>query len=208
MEAGVPAKVAEHLGDDEVHVWRLPYDARERRAPLLNLLAIYLGVSPQDLRLTAGRHGRPELVAPATALRFNWSHSASLAVVALARGIDPGVDAELVRARPRAMEIARRYFAGDEAMALDALAPAEREVAFLRLWTAKEAVLKALGRGLAFGLHRLEIDEAQARLRRLEGDTPAHWQLHRLALGDDAVGALAWRGEPRRVRCWTLAENG
>ncbi|MEI7035214.1 4'-phosphopantetheinyl transferase family protein [Fulvimonas yonginensis] len=209
MDAGLPAKVAEQLGDDEVHVWRLPYDPWQGRAPLLALLGAYLGMPPARLRLTAGSHGRPALSPPAS-LRFNWSHSGPLAVVALARGIEPGIDVERVRPRPRALEIARRFFAPAEAQALAALDAQAREAAFLRLWTAKEAVLKALGRGLAFGLHRLDVedDPESPRLRRFDGETPAHWQLRRLALGADAVGALAWRGEPRRVRAWTLADAG
>src|SRR3546814_6405959 len=61
--------------------------------------------------------------------------------------IVPGIDLERQRPRARALEIAERYFSADEAAALAALPAADRSVAFLELWTAKEAVLKALGRG-------------------------------------------------------------
>jgi 4'-phosphopantetheinyl transferase len=199
------AKVAEHLRDDEVHVWRLPFNPSEGRAPLLRLLGAYLGRDAAAVHLVIGEHGRPAL-ADASALEFNWSHSGHLALVAVARGIVPGVDIERRRPRPRAAALAQRYFTPTEAAALSRLAPAEREVAFLRLWTAKEAVLKALGRGLAFGLHRLDIayENDAPRLRMLEGDDPAHWQLHALPVGAESLGTLAWRGEPRQVRVWPL----
>ncbi|HEV2540661.1 MAG TPA: 4'-phosphopantetheinyl transferase superfamily protein [Frateuria sp.] len=204
---GTPlAKVAEHLRDDEVHVWRLPFTPAQGRAPLLALLGAYLGRDAGSVRLVSGEYGRPAL-AEASALDFNWSHSGSLALAALARGTAPGIDVERVRPRPRAWALAQRYFTPAEVAALSRLAPDEREAAFLRLWTAKEAVLKAMGRGLAFGLHRLDIecDVGMPRLRALEGDDAARWQLHALPAGEDCVATLAWRGEARQVRLWSLA---
>lgn len=206
---GTPlAKVAEHLRDDEVHVWRLPFAPADGRAPLLRLLGTYLGRDPAAVHLVPGEHGRPAL-AEASALDFNWSHSGHLALVAVARGITPGVDIERLRPRPRAWALAQRYFTPAEAAALSRLAPQEREVAFLRLWTAKEAVLKALGHGLSFGLHRLDIayDDDAPRLRMLEGDDPSHWQLRALPTGSASLGTLAWRGEPRRVRVWSAVPD-
>lgn len=204
----VPPKVAEHLRDDEIHVWRMAYDHHQGRAPFQALLAAYLGCSPDDVRFEAGEYGRPRLAgADAGGLHFNWSHSGDEALFAVARGIEPGVDLERLRPRPRALMIAERYFSHEEAAALAALAPARRDAAFLQLWTAKEAVLKATGRGLAFGLHRLGIEHADERLalRFLDGELPAQWQLHRLELDAQHVGSLAWRGEPRAIQLRTLA---
>jgi 4'-phosphopantetheinyl transferase len=205
-----PAKVAEHLHDDEIHVWRLDYDHHQGRAPFRALLAAYLQVAPASVRLDAGAFGRPRLAAVhshAGGLHFNWSHSGDQALFAVARGVEPGVDLERLRPRPRALAIAQRYFSADEAAALEALDPARRDAAFLQLWTAKEAVLKATGRGIAFGLHRLSIanEEERLALRFLDGDLPAHWQLHRLAMDAGHVASLAWRGEPRQIRLRTLA---
>src|SRR3546814_3037285 len=64
---------------------------------------------------------------------------------------------ELLRPRPRALALAERFFVRSETGALLALPAEAREAAFVRLWCAKEAVLKAHGRGLAFGLDRLEF---------------------------------------------------
>ena len=94
-----------------------------------------------------------------------------------------------------ALRIARRYFADDEVAALTALADAARDDAFLRLWCAKEAVLKAHGHGLSFGLHRLAFDPADASPRLLRCDpalgAAADWRLH--ALDADAHVAVVAR---------------
>lgn len=204
----VPPKVAEHLRDDEIHVWRMAYDHHQGRTPFRALLATYLGCAVEAVELESGEFGRPRLAgADASGLHFNWSHSGDQALFAIARGIEPGVDLERLRPRPRSLLIAERYFSHEETAVLAALRPERRDAAFLQLWTAKEAVLKATGRGLAFGLHRLGIEHEEDRLalRFLDGELPAEWQLHRLSLDAEHVGSIAWRGDPRAILMRTLA---
>jgi 4'-phosphopantetheinyl transferase len=205
-----PAKVAEQLGDDEIHVWRLAYDHHTRRAPLLAMLGAYLGLPADEVQLEVSEHGRPALAGTQRdAFSFNWSHSHDQALIAIARGVLPGVDLERLRPHPKAVPIAQRYFSPDEAAALAALPPERRDRAFLELWTAKEAVLKALGRGLAFGLDRLSIGGSSDLpvLGRLEGHEANQWQLRRLTLDDAHIGTLAWQGSPRHIRQWTLVDD-
>ncbi len=205
------AKLAEQLGDDEIHVWRLAYDHHRGRAPLLAVLAAYLGLPVDAVQLQEGDHGRPMLAdMHGDVFAFNWSHSNDQALIAIARGIAPGIDLERLRPHPRALDIARRYFSPDETAALERLPDSQRDRGFLELWTAKEAVLKALGRGIAFGLHRLSIGgSAEAPvLGRLDGHEAGQWQLHRLVLDNAHVGSIAWHGAPRRLRLWTLAGAG
>lgn len=208
--AADPATVAKHLGDEEVHLWLLPYQRPQGRAPLLALLQHYLDAlgTPQPLRLETDRHGRPGLAGvPRQRLDFNWSHSGPQALLAVARGVAPGVDLEQLRPRRSVLEIAERYFAPSEAAALHALdGAAAQEQAFLRLWTAKEALLKAIGRGLAFGLERLSLSvEAAPRLLHFDGECADDWQLHYPQPPVDCLAALAWRGAPRALRAYRLA---
>lgn len=206
-ESRTSSKVAEPLHDDEIHVWWLDYRREHGRAPLRALLAGYLGAVPETLAFVEGEHGRPSLAEPHGALAFNWSHSGDHALLAIARGIVPGIDLERLRPRPRAMDIARRYFCVEETEALAALGPQQRDDAFLSLWTAKEAVLKATGHGIAYGLDRLQFTvlPAPSRLLRLDGDDASAWQLQSLAPASGHVASLAWRGPARRIRLLTLA---
>lgn len=202
------ANVAEHLRDDEIHVWRLAYRQALGRTPLRMVLATYLGIEAAQVLLVEGEHGRPELAPDhRSTLGFNWTHSGEHALIALGRRIAPGIDLERRRPHARALEIAERYFSADEVSTLAALAASDRNAAFLELWTAKEAVLKALGRGIAFGLDRLSIAGGadELRLQRLEGDDADAWQLRRLAIAPELIAALAWRGDERQIRIGTLA---
>src|ERR1700743_91554 len=66
-------KGAEHLGSDELHIWRMVYDRHQGRAPLRRLLAAYLHCDSDDVELVESEHGRPELAsAHASPLSFNW----------------------------------------------------------------------------------------------------------------------------------------
>ncbi|RUL75366.1 4'-phosphopantetheinyl transferase family protein [Dyella choica] len=205
------AGIAAGLGKDQIHVWRLGYDRDHRRAPLCALLGSYLGLPASAVTLVEGEHGRPELAEPwGRQLQFNWSHTGKAALVAIARDCSPGVDIERLRPRPRAMQLAERYFHPEETVALAKLDESQREQAFLQLWTAKEAVLKAMGRGIAFGLERLRLAVAPASpgLLWLDGDDATQWQLHPLSPDIGHVASVAWRGSARELACWTLADSG
>ena len=126
--------------------------------------------------------GRPRLHAGLGDI--GWSHSGDALLLAWVPTGVVGVDIEpRARAVP-ALRIARRYFADDEVAALAALPDVARDDAFLRLWCAKEALLKAHGHGLSFGLHRLAFDATATAPRLLRCDpalgTASDWRLHAL----------------------------
>jgi len=161
--------------------------------------AAELGCPPGALRLTRDAHGRPQLDAPAD-FDLSWSHSGDGLLVALGEGVEVGIDLERARPRPRALELARRFFHPAEAAWLATLPAIAREPAFLRLWCAKEAVLKAHGRGIAFGLHRFELREESLPLEGVQlaivaGDAELRgpWSLREWVPCEGYFAALAWR---------------
>lgn len=159
-------------------------------------LAERLGCDPDALRMRRSPHGRPLLEAPA-GLDCNWSHSGGRLAIALGRAMQVGIDIERERPRPRALELARRFFTAAEADWLAAAGGEDPGGDFLRLWCAKEAVLKAHGRGLAFGLENLEFRDSPAGLQLARCDpalgSPGEWRVLGLVPAPGYLGALAWR---------------
>jgi 4'-phosphopantetheinyl transferase len=199
-----------HLSHAEIHVWRLPWstDAAEA-APFRALLSAYAG--PDAPEVARGEHGKPHFPGTAGTLGFSWSHSQDTALFAVGRGpagFEVGVDVERIRPRARALELARRFFAPAEAAWLAGLGEADVLGGFLTLWTAKEAVLKAHGGGLSYGLHRVVFASDGDELAPLafDGDLgpAAGWQVAPIPLEAGLVAAVAWRGEPRSVRVFTF----
>ena len=211
----VPRDTPPPLAAGEVHAWLLacagtqPTEvATAARGALGHLLAHYAGVDRAPV-VARGEHGKP--FAPEWPdLHFNLSHSGRHVLLAFARDQPLGVDIEGRERRVSHVEIARRFFAPDEARAIAALAPVRRAETFRHLWTCKEAVLKALGAGLSFGLDKVEFevgdDGAVGALRHLRDVTgrPTDWTVQPLAPAPELVGALAWCGPPLRVRTFEL----
>ena len=148
------------------------------RAMLRLILARSTGIAPEHLTFVFGEHGKPRLETGGPC--FNLAHSGDTVVVAVA--VDQvGVDVEDLRALPNAERLARRICTPQE---LDAL---------LQLWTAKEAVLKALGSGIAGGMRSVEVAvdiEGQPHLLRLHGKAVA-WSLLLTSLPSSALAAVA-----------------
>jgi 4'-phosphopantetheinyl transferase len=160
-------------------------------------LAPQLQCAPQAIPLLRDQHGRPRLALSPDA-DVGWSHSGEGLLLAFGRGMTVGVDLERERPRPRALDLARRFFDLSEAQWLEAQADeGTRAAAFVRLWCAKEAVLKAHGRGLAFGLHRLVFAERNGVLQLVHGDpalgAASQWQLREFVPHPGYRAALAWR---------------
>lgn len=126
-------------------------------AGLRRILSSCTGTSPAELAITSEAGKKPLLTGCHARLRFNLSHSGDTALVAIADGIDVGVDVERIRPGMDFDGIAQHFFTPAEAAAVGAAAPAEKPGIFFRLWTRKEAALKLSGRGLG-GLAREAID--------------------------------------------------
>lgn len=212
-EAFVPSRPPVALGPDDVHLWFLGSDpgSAEARAWSQRLLAAYLDRAVDDLPLQRAAFGKPFLAD--RALEFNLSHTRGGALLAISREQPVGVDLEAgTRQRP-VVELARRYFAASESRCLEGLDASRRHGAFLALWSCKEAVVKAHGRGIGFGLARLAFSldrDGQPIALNMIDDTAggaSEWQIVALAPRADLVGALAWRGAPRPLRAFLDATD-
>ncbi len=165
-------------------------------ANMRRILASYLGLLPESLVFREGPGGKPQLVLGQADLdlRFNLSHSKSIALLAVALGMEVGVDVEDVR--PIETGVAERFFSAAELASMKPLRGEEWMYAFYRCWTRKEAILKAEGVGLRIPLDSFDVsvraDEPAALLdARPEARLSARWKLHHLASAEGTMGALA-----------------
>jgi len=119
-------------------------------AALRAVLARHVGRDPRDLTFVEESRGKLRLAGDE--VRFNLSRSSDLAVVAVTRDHDVGVDLERVRLDIPALSVADGFFAPEERRRLRDVAGGPRARAFFDLWTRKEAYLKAVGAGITDGL--------------------------------------------------------
>lgn len=176
----------------------LPHASRSAAEPQARAwLAAQFGVTPRALALGRDGRGRPRLEPPHATHDCNWSHSGESLLIALGEGVRVGADLERVRPRPRAQALAERYFTAQEVRWLATRAGSDRDRAFLRLWCAKEAVLKAHGHGLSFGLDRLRFEPQDDALQLVACEpalgAPAEWTVREFEPAAGYLAALAWR---------------
>jgi 4'-phosphopantetheinyl transferase len=178
------------------------------RGVLRCLLARYVGLDPAELRFACGPKGKPAL-ASAAGIEFNATHSGGSALFAFATGCQVGIDLELMRPIAGAQDLADRFFCPEEAAEIRSLPPGERERAFFRCWTRKEAYIKAIGDGLSAPLDGFRVALRPGEAARLvhiahDTDAAAAWTLDDLGPAAGYLAALAYRDRRRSVSTFAL----
>lgn len=146
------------------------------RSRLRALLGRHLGCDPRNLAFVLNEFGKPRL-ADHPGVHFSLSHSQDRALLAVSDGPEIGADLEMMRPIDH-LDLARRYFHPDE------VATIERNddplQAFFRIWTLKEAVVKAIGLGLSLPLDGFAVSIAGPRpvMAVAPAEAPGAWWLH------------------------------
>lgn len=208
------------LSDEEVRRaerFRFSHDRSNfvvARATLREILSLYVGVPPPLLRFGCNAFGKPELIQQPGEARvsFNLSHSGELALYALARGREVGVDIEAVREDVDCEELAGRFFSRREADTLLALPAEGRTRAFFECWARKEAYIKARGQGLSLPLDSFDVSLSPgepAALLATQADEreAASWTLRELTAHPAYAAAVAAEGCGWRLRCWSWTRD-
>jgi len=194
------------------------------RGTLRILLGRYLASDPVGLRFRYNcACGRPDCpleqrkptLAPTSGggwLHFNVSHAADLALYALARDRQVGVDLELCRAEIDPAELAPTVFAPREWATLATLPLAEQLAQFFQRWTAKKAYLKARGVGLSLPPDQIVLatDERNSlKIASVAGDEREgrRWSLHAVAPIPGYAAALVSAGSPVAVHTFTFPQR-
>jgi 4'-phosphopantetheinyl transferase len=179
------------------------------RGVLRAILGLYSNSAPECVSLRYSSHGKPHLASESggAAIHFNISHSHGVALYAVTRAREVGIDLECIRSDLAVQQIAERFFSHREIATLHALPTDLREAAFFRCWTRKEAYIKAKGEGLSLPLDEFDVSltpgEPAALLRTQRDPDEAHrWSLQELTPAPGYVAALAVEGHGWRLACW------
>jgi 4'-phosphopantetheinyl transferase len=225
---------------DEVHVWAIRTDAARlddltpllaadevdrairfhfhrdrvrfivRRAHLRRLLGAYLDQDPTAVRFTKTGTGKPVLAQPASDIHFSVSHSGDIGVCVVGRGHPVGIDVEQIRPGVEDALVSRVCTPNERAV-LAAIPADARPAAFFVLWTHKEALVKADGRGLSLPVATIDVASALTDgnvATRLpgRGDDAAYTSCT-ISLRAAVAAAVAHRASTITVRSRTDAAN-
>jgi 4'-phosphopantetheinyl transferase len=179
------------------------------RGILRSILSRYTTIYPGHLRFSYNQYGKPFLAPEFSSyqLNFNLSHSDNMALYAITRNREIGIDVERVRSDVEYEEIAKQFFSVNE-RAILCMIPTEKKLeAFYNCWTRKEAYIKAHGEGLSLPLDSFDVSVSLWESPRLLNtkDEPQEcslWSVMDLRPGLGYVGALAVKGIGCRFSYW------
>jgi 4'-phosphopantetheinyl transferase len=177
------------------------------RGAMRNILGRYGEFPPQELVFSCGEKGKPELSGALgqCGIKFNLSHAHDIALLAVAQGLDIGVDVEFVDPEFGSEEIASRFFSTSEINALLALPSGARTEAFFSCWTRKEAYIKARGDGLSIPLDSFQVAfgpgvPATILQVRVDPGEVSRWSIYDIEVGAGYKAAVVVAGNGHFLR--------
>jgi 4'-phosphopantetheinyl transferase len=147
--------LAQLSADEITRARRFKFDIHRNRfiarhGFLRTVLASYLNIQAKEIEYLKGEQGKPYLSASNfTGLQFNLSHTQDIAILAVTKNNEVGIDIEYNDRKTDWEGICKRFFTIFEQDVLFSLAKEQQEIAFFELWTRKEAYMKVLGTGLS-----------------------------------------------------------
>jgi 4'-phosphopantetheinyl transferase len=239
----LPGPAAPRMSHEEVHLWRIDLtradavdfavlsdDELERaarfhfesdrsrfrvaRAALRSILSRYANLLSDALMFSHNAYGKPFLTNPrAAGLRFNLSHSKDVALLAVAREREVGIDVEFMWPDFATTEVAEHFFSTAEVATLAGVECRLRTRAFFNCWTRKEAYIKARGEGLSLALDSFDVSlkpgqpAALLNTRRDSADV-SRWSMYELfpMAGYAAAIAVERCASPARMRHFSFAD--
>lgn len=212
---GSPEELAHYSsllsGDETIRAEKF-YFERDRnryilgRGILRTLLADYLKIDSSKIEFVYGSHGKPALekIYQNKILQFNLAHSNDRGIYIFGWNRPLGIDIEHIRPLQDADDFAKRFFSQQESVWINSLPINQKWNAFYKLWTCKEAFLKANGSGLSVPLNEAEIfikDDNSAKLVSIGGilDEATKWRLEIFNPIENYQAAIAVEGHQGQI---------
>ncbi len=191
------------IKSEKIREWRLG-----ARAFLRTILGAYTDTPAAEIKFAYGAAGKPRLEFPDTGLQFSVSHTDEIVSVAIS-WTDTGIDLEKATAAGLIGSVVSRTMTDAERCLVDT--KIDKMPYYLRLWTLKEAVAKAMGDGLTLDL---KLIDGSSIIDSLVGEfaSQSHlaigtrcWRIVRLELASELVATLALGHPIDRLRYFSLA---
>lgn len=175
------------------------------RSYLRKILGDYLSLDPIDVKISLNKFGKPTLLTENfESIKFNLSHSGDLIVYAFNISDEVGIDIEMMNNYIDHPQIADNYFSSDEISYLNSSKDRfEITDRFFRIWTRKEALLKAIGTGLLPDLRKIDVLQDEIKLNLSLDELPEYqtrnFNVFDFSIHNNYKSSIACAGEKKRI---------
>ena len=201
----------ENAKADSFHFYNDKKNYIGRHAILRKILGRYLSIEPNKLNFSYSSHGKPSLsnYLNGGKIHFNLSHSKGLVLYAMACGREVGIDVERILPGIMDKQFISYVFSQKELYGIHSLPSDLRMIALFQNWTRKEAVVKALGKGLSYDLKQIDVSTAlgeKSIISRRNSDThdSCCWSLRDIEVGSGYAGSIVAEGYNWALKCWKM----
>jgi 4'-phosphopantetheinyl transferase len=163
------------------------------RATVRRVLADYLDAKPEQIEFSYNAYGKPSV----DGIFFNVSHADRVAMIAVSRSREVGIDVERIDSAFAHEQIPERFFSTSEVATLRELPESSQFEAFFDFWTRKEAYMK--GRGLGFALPPTSFDVS---------NLPGNWALETVPAPPGYLAALCVKRPTAPFHNLSIASSG
>ena len=179
------------------------------RGCLRQCLSNLTGIAPKDCVFEYLKYGKPVWSKQQrySDLSFNISHTHSLALIAISRQHSLGIDIEKIQNIKDPQPLVSRYFSPSEQIAFNQIAVADKARAFCTIWTRKEAFIKAIGEGIAYGLDNFDVSaDADMQVTEIKLHKPQSiiWTAYDLPVNEGYTACLVSNADNIAVRFWLM----
>ena len=177
------------------------------RGALRQRLGLLTNIDPKDFVFEYLEHGKPVLANnhKCADITFNVSHSHDLALIAIAQKLNIGIDIEKINHESNHLTLMTRFFSKTEQDEFQTMLDTDKAKAFCACWTRKEAFIKAIGSGVAYGLDNFDVTVApdnQAPEINLHEPSEETWSAINLPINDQYMACLVSDKGSFSVRRW------
>jgi 4'-phosphopantetheinyl transferase len=165
-------------------------------AILRKILHSYLGFPPAEFRFKRNDYGKPTLSPNPLNINFNLSHSGNMALFGFTRKSSIGIDIEQVRPLDDYPIMTRSFMSPGEREELLHLPEHKQLDFFYRVWTKKEALSKAMGKGISLPMDQWEVDldagsSSVFKVNQRGNLSTSNWYVINLKPAEGYAGAIA-----------------
>jgi len=162
------------------------------------LLGELLNIKPNEISFIKSALGKPQLLNEkhSSIVSFNISHKTSISVIGITNKGQIGIDVEEVEENDKSMRIAERYFSVIELAWINQIQnQAEQNLRFYKVWSMKEAIIKAVGGGIFQNLNDFYIESQilgfKIKSQKKPWSDVEQWDLFEITLPDNLIGSVA-----------------
>ncbi len=165
------------------------------------LISRYMNLNPNEIKFYYNEFGKP-FVSPDSDrdnIFFNLSHSDNIAVFIFSKKRKIGIDVEKIKELADMEGIVRLCFSESEKKWFNELPSTKKEEMFYKIWTSKEAYMKAIGKGFSFSPKRISLElriNDNLFFKEIDGDEDFNrWKLITFRPNPDFISSLVVEDE-------------